>query len=62
MLDCHVGADLVEGMLAAWLLVFCGEAVGECEPFSVGILVILIGDARLSLRRKSTLLWSVMSP
>jgi hypothetical protein len=22
MLDCHVGADLVEGMPAAWLLIF----------------------------------------
>lgn len=32
------------------------------EPLSVNILLILIGEASLILRRKSTLLRSLMSP
>lgn len=29
MFDAHVGANLIEGVLAAGLPVFCGESVGE---------------------------------
>ena len=50
---------------ACWPLGFLSFLVKRavnCEPLSVSSLMILIGEASLSRRRKSTLLLSVISP
>ena len=50
---------------ACWPLGFLSFVVKRsvnCEPLPVSSLMILIGEASLSRRRKSALLLSVMSP
>jgi len=55
-------ASHVKGVLATWLLVSGGETVGKLRAVVSRILLILMGEASFRRRRKSTLLFSVMSP
>jgi len=62
MFDARAGADFIEGVLAAGLPVFVVKRLVNYEPLSLSSLMILIGENNLSRRRKSTQLFSLMSP